>query len=97
MYWLLGHCRFAAGGSCVYAHDATYLPERGWWTDIARLERMRADFDACVQEEPLDLGSGRVEERILAEALVPLPWRKDLWAVAPYDENAYGVGSDGYD
>ena len=33
-------------------------------------------------------------ERILAEAFVPLPWRKDLWAVAPYDERAYGLGSD---
>ncbi|PIL32503.1 transporter [Ganoderma sinense ZZ0214-1] len=91
VYWLLGHCRFAAAGKCVYAHDATYLPERGWWMDTARLERMRADFDAAVQEEPLDLGAGRVEERILAEALVPPSWRKDLWAVASYD---YPLGSD---
>ena len=94
MYWLLGHCCFAAAGKCVYAHDATYLPVRGWWTDIARLERMRSEFDAAVNEEPLDLGDGQVEERILAEAFVPLPWRKDLWAVALYDGDAYGLGSD---
>ena len=97
MYWLLGHCRFFAASECVYAHDATYLPGRGWWTDTARLERMRAEFDAAVEGEALDFGAGPVEERILAEAFVPLPWRKDLWAVAPYDEHAYGLGSDGYD
>ncbi|PIL32506.1 transporter [Ganoderma sinense ZZ0214-1] len=84
VYWLLGHCRFDAAGKCIYAHSATYLPERGWWTDTARLERIRAEFDAVVKEEPLDLGAGRVEERILAEAFVPLRWREELWAIATY-------------
>ena len=78
VYWLLGLCRFAAADKCMYAHDATYLPERGWWTDTARLERIRTQFDAAVKEEPLDLRKGPVEERILAEAFVPLPWKKDL-------------------
>lgn len=68
----------AAADECMYAHDATYLPERGWWTDTARLERIRTQFDAAVKEEPLDLRKGPVEERILAEAFVPLPWKKDL-------------------
>ncbi|KAI1786100.1 TPR-like protein [Ganoderma leucocontextum] len=97
VYWLLGHCRFAAVGNCVYAHDATYLPERGWWNDTARLERMRAEFDAAAQAEPLDLGTGRVAERILAEAFVPLPWRKDLWAVASYDVEVLGSDEDSED
>ena len=94
VYWLLGHCRFAEAGKCVYAHDATYLPERGWWRDTARLERVRADFDAAVCAEPLDLGAGRVEERILAEAFVPPPWRKDLWVVASFDVEEVPFGSE---
>ena len=61
-----------------------YLPERGWWNDTARLERMRTQFYGAVREEPLDLGAGQVEERILAEAFVPLPWRQELWAIATY-------------
>ncbi len=84
MYWLLGHCRFDVGAKCIYAHDATYLPESGWWADTARLDRIRAEFNNAVKAEPLDLGAGRVEESILAEAFVPLPWRRDLWAIATY-------------
>ena len=86
MYWLLGHCRFAEGDKCVYAHDAAYLPAQGWWTDVVRLERMRNEFDDAAKADPLNLGAGRVSESILAEALVPLPWRKDLWAVASSEE-----------
>ena len=86
MYWLLGKCRFAEEDKCVYVHDATYLPAQGWWTDIVRLERIRHEFDDAVKADPLDLGAGRVSESILAEALVPLPWRKDWWAVASYEE-----------
>ena len=82
VYWLLGHCRF--DGKCVYAHDMAYLPEHGWWNDTPRLDRMRAEFDDAVKEEPLDLGAGRVPEKILAEAFVPLPWRRELWAIATY-------------
>ncbi|PIL32501.1 transporter [Ganoderma sinense ZZ0214-1] len=94
--WLMGHCRFAAGAKCVYAHDATYLPDRGWWTDTARVERTRTEFFKAIKEEPLDLGAGRVEERILAEAFVPLSWRQDMWAVASYKEEVYDreLGSD---
>ncbi|TBU44822.1 TPR-like protein [Dichomitus squalens] len=105
VYWLLGHCRFAAEGKCVYAHDATYLPARGWWTDTARLERMRAEFDDAIKAQPLNLGAGNVSESILAEAFVPLPWRKDFWAVASYEDamrereedSENYEDSDGYD
>nr|VWO98387.1 Protein gmr [Ganoderma boninense] len=92
--WLMGHCRFAVDDMCVYAHDASYLPEHGWWTDTASVERTRASFFTAVKEEPLDLGVGQVEERILAEAFVPLSWRKDMWAVASYKEEVYVHGLD---
>ncbi|KAM5541571.1 hypothetical protein V8D89_004761 [Ganoderma adspersum] len=84
VYWLLGNCRFDAADKCIYAHDMTYLPERRWWTDAARLDRNRTEFDDSVKAEPLDLGAGRVDERVLAEAFVPLPWRQELWAIAAY-------------
>ncbi|KAI1786107.1 hypothetical protein LXA43DRAFT_1099551 [Ganoderma leucocontextum] len=97
VYWLLGHCRLDAAGKCVYAHDATYLPSRGWWNDTARLNRLRAEFDAATVVEPLDLGAGRVPESILVEAFVPLPWRRDLWAIATYDVRLRDGGFGFYD
>ena len=47
-----------------------------------------------MKEEPLDLGAGPVEDHILAEAFVPLSWKKDLWVIGTY-EDPYAVGSDG--
>ena len=41
-------------------------------------------FDEAVKEDPLDLGAGQVEERILAETFVPLSWQRELWAIATY-------------
>ncbi|KAF9448790.1 hypothetical protein P691DRAFT_647640, partial [Macrolepiota fuliginosa MF-IS2] len=39
VYLLLGGCRF--GEKCVYSHEKEWLPEKGWWTDKAQVERMR--------------------------------------------------------
>ncbi|KAI0704397.1 hypothetical protein C8T65DRAFT_830765 [Cerioporus squamosus] len=70
--WLLGECFF--GDKCVYAHDKTYLPARGWWTDEERLQRLRENFEEIVAEDPM-----AVPESILPEALRPLHWRYDIW------------------
>ena len=86
MYWLVGACGKAAPGTCLYAHDGTYLPQAGgWWTDTGRLDRLRAEFDAAARADPLDLGAGRVKESILAEALVPGPFMQDAWVYADFD------------
>ena len=66
----------------MYAHDKTYLPAGGWWTDERRLGYIREDFKDAVLQEPLPNSTG---ERILAEALKPSPWRMDLWAVSEYE------------
>ena len=86
VYWLVGACGKAAPGTCLYAHDGTYLPRGGgWWTDTGRLDRLRAEFDAAARADPLDLGAGRVKESILAEALVPRPFMQDAWVYADFD------------
>ncbi|KAI0631742.1 hypothetical protein C8Q77DRAFT_157668 [Trametes polyzona] len=83
LYWLLGQCRFG-DGRCAYAHDRTYLPQGGWWTKTRRLARMYQAFDDAVAAAPR-VG---VSEGILAEALKPASWRKDLWAGGDYAEQA---------
>ena len=80
MYWLVGQCRYEH--RCLYAHDSTYLPERGWWTDERRLARLRETFEEAVRRAPLPPG---VQESILAEALAPTPWRRDQWASVAYN------------
>ncbi len=72
----------------MYAHDKEYLPVQGWWTDQARLSRLRQEFQTAVKEAPLDLGDGPISECILAEALKPLHWRFDLWYTAEYEHDA---------
>ena len=86
VYWLVGACGKAVPGTCLYAHDGTYLPRGGgWWTDTGRLDRLRAEFDAAARADPLDLGAGRVKESILAEALIPRPFMEDAWVYADFD------------
>ncbi len=81
--WLVGECVPAKRRTqCGYAHDATYLPAKGWWKDSGRLGRLREEFSAAVKHIPLPGRSG-ARENILAEALRPAPWRNDLWATAP--------------
>ena len=82
LYWLVGECRF--GCRCVYAHEKTYLPVRGWWTDDKRLARLRKEFNDAVARDPLP-ESLRAPEFILAEALKPASWRSDLWVVAEHE------------
>ncbi|RDX50681.1 hypothetical protein OH76DRAFT_1471353 [Lentinus brumalis] len=79
--WLVGECFF--GDKCVYAHDKTYLPARGWWTDEERLQQLRENFEEIVHEDPM-----AVPEGILPEALRPLPWRYDLWVHPSAEEKA---------
>lgn len=64
----------------MYAHEGTYLPQRGWWTDTPRLDRLRKQFKNAVRAAP----RRGVVESILAEALRPAPWRKDLWLETDY-------------
>lgn len=82
-YWLLGECR-SGDERCAYAHEKTYLPPQGWWTNTRRLARMCKEFDEAVAASPR-LG---VSESILAEALKPFPWRKDAWTGGDYAEQA---------
>ena len=96
LYWLVGECLpEAEDGTCGYAHDATYLPAKGWWKDTKRLARLREEFDAAVERMPLS-GTGRTREKILAEALRPASWRNDLWVTAP-SSVAEDDGSEGDD
>ncbi|KAI0660128.1 hypothetical protein C8Q70DRAFT_75804 [Cubamyces menziesii] len=83
IYWLVGECRFG-DDRCVYAHDKTYLPKHGWWTKTQRLNRICKEFEDAVLAAPR-LG---VSEKILAEALKPVPWRLDMWAYGGYAEAA---------
>ncbi|KAI0740086.1 hypothetical protein C8Q76DRAFT_790567 [Earliella scabrosa] len=58
------HCRH--GDRCVYAHDKTYLPVLGRWTDSARLARLRRERKAA----PPDLPARPAQaEHTLTEAL----------------------------
>ena len=42
-HWLLDECKF--GQNCVYAHDKTYLPENGWWTNNITKRQMREKME----------------------------------------------------
>ena len=98
LYWLVGEClpnSKAEDGTCGYAHDATYLPAKGWWKDTRRLARLREEFDASVERMPLS-GMARTREKILAEALRPAAWRNDLWVTAS-SSVAEDDGSEGDD
>lgn len=80
VYWLLGECRFS-DERCFYAHDKAYLPPKGWWTNKQRLARLCREFDYAVAAAPRP----GVKEGILAEALKPVSWRKDMWTLTPAD------------
>ncbi|KAI8976349.1 hypothetical protein BD414DRAFT_496656 [Trametes punicea] len=82
IYWLLGECRFG-DGRCVYAHDRTYLPERGWWTDEEWIAGLKDAIRAFIHEEPLL----SLPKAFLAEAAKP-DWREDLWVGGGYREEA---------
>ncbi|KAI9065683.1 TPR-like protein [Trametes sanguinea] len=75
VYWLLGTCRYG-DERCIYAHDRTYLPKEGWWTNTRRVDRMRRRFAKAVEAAPRP----GVAEHVLAESLKPTPWRRDIWA-----------------
>ncbi|KAH9896002.1 hypothetical protein C8Q73DRAFT_690462 [Cubamyces lactineus] len=80
IYWLLGECRFGKE-RCVYAHDRTYLPPNGWWTDEARNAGLRnatnALFEFCSRRH--------APKALLAEAAKP-DWREELWAMVDFTE-----------
>ncbi|KAI0776992.1 hypothetical protein BD413DRAFT_524578 [Trametes elegans] len=87
VYWLFGECRFG-DERCVYAHDKTYLPDHGWWTDTQRTARLRGVVrDVLNQHQPW------APKTLPAHALKPDPWRGDHWAVMWGD----GDDEDGYD
>ncbi|KAI1786106.1 TPR-like protein [Ganoderma leucocontextum] len=94
VYWLVGACGKHDTGTCVYVHHGDYLPANGWWTDTARLDRLRKEFDDAAKASPLDLGNGRVKESILAEALIPAPYMQDAWVWADFDSEAMGAALD---
>ncbi|CDO78199.1 hypothetical protein BN946_scf184770.g2 [Trametes cinnabarina] len=83
IYWLLGTCRYG-DERCIYAHDDTYLPKAGWWTNTRRLDRLRQQFSDAVEKSPRH----GLTEHILAESLKPMDWRKDVWAFQDYAEAA---------
>ncbi|KAI0367861.1 hypothetical protein BV20DRAFT_1023528 [Pilatotrama ljubarskyi] len=93
IYWLLGKCRFG-DERCVYAHDRTYLPERGWWDNETRNKRLCE----AVEESLLLLPRDCLPPAPLATAVKPDSWRKDMWAAGGYARVAqmrkrYGDGS----
>ncbi|EIW52990.1 TPR-like protein, partial [Trametes versicolor FP-101664 SS1] len=78
VYWLLDECRFN-DAKCQYAHDRTYLPARGWWTDEGRNREMRELADRTFDVVPRRY----LPQAFLAEAAKP-QWRQELWATATY-------------
>ena len=82
VYWLLGECRFGKE-RCVYAHDRTYLPPNGWWTDEVRNAGLRKAtntlFEFCSRRH--------APKALLAEAAKP-DWREELWAMVDFTEEA---------
>ncbi|KAI9065693.1 hypothetical protein FKP32DRAFT_1674525 [Trametes sanguinea] len=94
VYWLLGECLFGAE-RCVYAHDRTYLPERGWWDNKERNARLAKGAKFHQQASRYSLLPKL--PAILAEAAKPGDWRDDLWVDGGYAEEArlqkeYGDG-----
>lgn len=81
IYWLLDECRFG-DAKCQYAHDRTYLPERGWWTDAGRNARLRELTDMTFDAMPRRY----LPQAFLAEGAKPYPWREELWATADYTD-----------
>ncbi|KAH9946733.1 hypothetical protein B0H21DRAFT_387638 [Amylocystis lapponica] len=88
--WLLGVC---ADTGCAYAHDRTYLPRRGWWTDEGRCARVRECLLHLGEEAP------KQAEGVLRA--FALSWRRDSWANGDYydedaevdeDDDEYGFG-----
>ncbi|KAJ8456553.1 hypothetical protein ONZ51_g12053 [Trametes cubensis] len=54
------------------------------WTKTQRLNHIRKEFEDTVLAAPRQ----GVSEKILAEALKPVPWRLDMWAYGGYAEAA---------
>ncbi|EIW52918.1 uncharacterized protein TRAVEDRAFT_31918 [Trametes versicolor FP-101664 SS1] len=77
MYWLLDTCE--KGDACEYAHDKTYLPPSGWWTDEKRQGRIREHIGRMVALA----GRPYPGVRLLMD-LNPKPWFYEPWALYPY-------------
>ncbi|OSD02333.1 hypothetical protein PYCCODRAFT_1390492 [Trametes coccinea BRFM310] len=84
IYWLFGDCRFG-DKRCVYAHDRTYLPERGWWNDEERYPGIKQASQPGGNGRPRSLAAMEV----LAETVKPDDWRVDLWVDGGYAEEAH--------
>lgn len=79
LMWLLGRCRFG-DVRCVYAHDKTYLPQRGWWNNEEQLTTLHRKLHVLDQA---GLPSRQIEQAL--RDVVGSPWRKDPWTYMPYE------------
>ena len=80
--WLVGRC--ALGDRCGYAHDRTYLPSHGWWSEPAQTTRIERGFQgggAYRGEDP-----GAAKPAFLATMRALQNWREDEWVFGRYSE-----------
>lgn len=73
--WLLGVCNLSET-HCHYAHDKTYLPTRGWWTDEVRCAKLK-------DLSPRLRFAGYTDAPTLA-SLALQPWHGEKWFLFPY-------------
>lgn len=92
--WLFEACKFE--DRCAYAHDKTYLPAQGWWSDDARL--------SMIQHSVMELTSAGLVQNPeeLINTYVPR-WEDEPWFRSPYipkkqdceTESEIGTGESG--
>ncbi|KAL1942276.1 hypothetical protein VTO73DRAFT_6340 [Trametes versicolor] len=79
LYWLLlDKCK--NGSACAYAHDKTYLPTSGWWTNEKRLNRIRERYARITAVT----GRPCPPEFYIREMNIK-PFGYELWALVPYE------------
>lgn len=79
LYWLLlDECK--NGNACAYAHDKTYLPTSGWWTNEKRLNRIRERYARITAVT----GRPCPPEFYIREMNIK-PFGYELWALVPYE------------
>ncbi|KAI0641698.1 hypothetical protein C8Q79DRAFT_1014122 [Trametes meyenii] len=91
IYWLFGDCRFGTS-KCVYAHDRTYLAERGWWADTRRNATVLSTSKKLLKTVP----RRHLPKAFLADAIKPGTWRNDDWVALRYDVGEEIVFRDDY-
>lgn len=88
--WILGLCQFR-DAKCYYAHDKTYLPQYGWWSNQSRVQGLKeraqllVTYGVLSSFETRELIGGTLGER--------RNWRLDAWALQSYWKGDIGAST----